>query len=77
MVADRRRDPIPSSPARCQTSLTRRETRRNLPTGQQARGQPRRGEFSLSPRTGTFSGDGRRLAITDGTGSVFVWAASP
>jgi WD40 repeat protein len=38
---------------------------------------PRRGEFSLSPRTGTFTGDGRRLAISDGTGSVFVWATSP
>jgi WD40 repeat protein len=38
---------------------------------------PRRGEFSLSPRTGTFTGDGRRLAIADGTGSVFVWATSP
>jgi WD40 repeat protein len=38
---------------------------------------PRRGEFSLSPRTGTFTGDGRMLAISDGTGSVFVWATSP
>jgi sugar lactone lactonase YvrE len=38
---------------------------------------PRRGEFSLSPRTGTFTSDGRRLAIADGTGSVFVWATSP
>jgi WD40 repeat protein len=38
---------------------------------------PRRGEFSLSPRTGSFTSDGRRLAISDGTGSVFVWATSP
>jgi WD40 repeat protein len=38
---------------------------------------PRRAEFSLSPRTAAFSGDGRRLAISDGTGSVFVWATSP
>jgi WD40 repeat protein len=38
---------------------------------------PRRGEFSLSPRTAAFAGDGRRLAIADGTGSVFVWNTSP
>jgi WD40 repeat protein len=37
---------------------------------------PRRAEFSLSPRTAAFSGDGRRLAIADGTGSVFVWNTS-
>jgi WD40 repeat protein len=34
---------------------------------------PRR-EFFLSPRTGTFADDGGRLAISDGTGSVFVWS---
>jgi WD40 repeat protein len=38
---------------------------------------PRRAEFSLSPRTATFSADGRRLAVSDGTGSVFVWSTSP
>jgi WD40 repeat protein len=38
---------------------------------------PRRGEFSLSPRTAAFTGDGRRLAISDSTGSVFVWNTSP
>jgi WD40 repeat protein len=38
---------------------------------------PRRGEFSLSPRTAAFTSDGRRLAISDGTGSVFVWNTSP
>jgi WD40 repeat protein len=32
--------------------------------------------FSLSPRTGTFTNDGKRLAISDGTGSVFVWRTS-
>jgi WD40 repeat protein len=36
---------------------------------------PRR-EFFLSPRTGTFADDGGRLAISDGTGSVFVWSTS-
>jgi WD40 repeat protein len=38
---------------------------------------PRRGQFSLSPQTAAFTGDGRRLAISDSTGSVFVWATSP
>jgi WD40 repeat protein len=33
-------------------------------------------EFFLSPRTGTFTGDGGRLAISDGTGSIFVWSTS-
>jgi WD40 repeat protein len=37
---------------------------------------PRPGEFFLSPRTSAFTGDGRRLAISDGTGSVFVWNTS-
>jgi hypothetical protein len=32
-------------------------------------------DFFLSPRIGTFS-DGGRLAISDGTGSVFVWSTS-
>jgi WD40 repeat protein len=35
-----------------------------------------RPQFSLSPRTGTFTDDGGRLAISDGTGSVFVWSTS-
>jgi WD40 repeat protein len=33
-------------------------------------------EFFLSPRTGTFTDDGGRLAISDGTGSIFVWSTS-
>jgi WD40 repeat protein len=37
---------------------------------------PRRAEFSLSPRNAAFSGDGRRLAIADGSGSVFVWSTA-
>jgi WD40 repeat protein len=37
---------------------------------------PLRREFSLSPQTCTFTSDGRRLAISDGTGSVFVWSTS-
>jgi WD40 repeat protein len=36
-----------------------------------------RGEFYLSPQTAAFTGDGRRLAISDSTGSVFVWNTSP
>jgi WD40 repeat protein len=36
---------------------------------------PRR-ELLLSPRTGTFSDDGGQLAISDGTGSIFVWSTS-
>ena len=36
---------------------------------------PRR-EFFLSPRTGTFADDGGQLAISDGTGSIFVWSTS-
>jgi WD40 repeat protein len=36
---------------------------------------PRR-EFLLSPRTATFNDDGGRLAISDGTGSIFVWSTS-
>jgi WD40 repeat protein len=36
---------------------------------------PRR-EFFLSPRTGTFTNNGERLAISDGTGSIFVWRTS-
>jgi WD40 repeat protein len=36
---------------------------------------PRR-EFFLSPRTGTFTDDGGRLAISDGTGSIFVWSTA-
>jgi WD40 repeat protein len=35
-----------------------------------------RPQFSLSPRTATFTDDGGRLAISDGTGSVFVWSTS-
>jgi WD40 repeat protein len=32
--------------------------------------------LDISPSSGTFTDDGRRLAITDGTGSVFVWSTS-
>jgi WD40 repeat protein len=38
--------------------------------------RPGRGVVFLSPRTGTFTGDGRRLAISDGAGSIFVWNTS-
>jgi WD40 repeat protein len=38
---------------------------------------PRRAEFSLSPQTAAFTSNGRRLAISDSTGSVFVWATLP
>jgi WD40 repeat protein len=33
-------------------------------------------EFFLSPRTATFTDGGGRLAVSDGTGSVFVWSTS-
>ena len=50
---------------------------RHVPLGPLPGFHPRRGAFSLSPRTATFTGDGRRLAISDETGSVFVWSTSP
>jgi WD40 repeat protein len=46
---------------------------RRAPLGPLPDFQPGREPF-LSPRTGTFSDDGRRLAVSDGTGSVFVWS---
>ena len=48
---------------------------RHAPLGPLPGFHPRR-EFFLSPRTGTFTDDGGRLAISDGTGSVFVWSTS-
>jgi WD40 repeat protein len=37
---------------------------------------PGQQELNLSPQTGTFTDDGRKLAVTDGTGSVFVWSTA-